>query len=62
MNLYNLIFGFLMSLFIMNSYGAERVLLFIGDSLTEGYGVEKSESYPQLIQNKLDQKYGAGKF
>ncbi|PIP94252.1 MAG: arylesterase [Bdellovibrio sp. CG12_big_fil_rev_8_21_14_0_65_39_13] len=55
-------FGFLMSLFIMNSYGAERVLLFIGDSLTEGYGVEKSESYPQLIQNKLDQKYGAGKF
>jgi len=51
-----------MSIFVLNSYAAERVLLFIGDSLTEGYGVEKSESYPQLIQSKLDQKFGVGTF
>jgi len=62
MKLYNLICGFLMSIFVLNSYAAERVLLFIGDSLTEGYGVEKSESYPQLIQSKLDQKFGVGTF
>ena len=41
-------------------YGAvEDKILIIGDSLTEGYKVEKSESWPSLVQKKLnqDQKY-----
>lgn len=31
----------------------QQSLVIIGDSLTEGYGVEASQSYPALLQNKL---------
>lgn len=31
-----------------------KVILFFGNSLTAGYGVEGSEAYPTLIQEKLD--------
>lgn len=34
----------------------EQNLVIIGDSLTEGYGVEASQSYPSLLQNKLKAK------
>ena len=34
--------------------GAERTILFFGDSLTAGYGVEKTQAYPALIQDRLD--------
>mgnify|MGYP001800299124 CR=1 FL=1 len=33
----------------------ERVILFFGNSLTAGYGVELSEAFPALIQVKLDE-------
>lgn len=32
-------------------------ILFLGDSLTSGYGVERSEAYPSLISNMLQQDY-----
>jgi acyl-CoA thioesterase-1 len=32
---------------------AATTVLFMGDSLTEGYGVNKKKSYPSLIANKL---------
>jgi acyl-CoA thioesterase-1 len=32
---------------------AQDRIVFIGDSLTEGYGIEKQFSYPQLVQDKL---------
>src|SRR5438132_436161 len=32
-----------------------RVILFVGDGLTEGFGVKPSESYPSLIVGKLAQ-------
>ena len=38
------------------STSASRKIVFIGDSLTEGYGVAREQSYPSLIQNKLNQK------
>lgn len=31
----------------------EKTILFLGDSLTEGYGVLKDESYPELIKSRL---------
>jgi acyl-CoA thioesterase I len=33
-----------------------RVILFLGDSLTAGYGVDPSQAYPALIQQKIDSK------
>ena len=31
-----------------------KTVLFIGDSLTEGYGVPKADSFPSLVQKKFD--------
>ena len=31
-------------------------ILFLGDSITAGYGLEPSQSYPALIQDKIDAK------
>jgi acyl-CoA thioesterase-1 len=33
-----------------------RVVLFLGDSITAGYGLDVSQSYPALIQEKIDTK------
>ncbi len=32
----------------------EKLILFFGDSLTAGYGLELEEAFPALIQNRLD--------
>lgn len=36
---------------------AQSTILFIGDSLTAGYGVKKEDSYPSLIQTQLDNNH-----
>lgn len=33
-----------------------KTILFLGDSLTEGYGVEKEQAYPALIEESLKKK------
>ncbi|MDR5590529.1 arylesterase [Christiangramia sp. SM2212] len=33
---------------------AEQVILFFGNSLTAGYGLEKGEAFPELIQQRID--------
>lgn len=33
-----------------------RVVLFLGDSITAGYGLDISQAYPALIQQKIDAK------
>ena len=33
----------------------QYTVLFLGDSLTEGYGLEEGESFPSLIENKLEE-------
>ena len=33
---------------------SEKVILFFGNSLTAGYGLEPSEAFPALIQQKID--------
>lgn len=34
-----------------------QTILFLGDSLTAGYGVLKNESYPSLVEQKLKEKF-----
>lgn len=34
----------------------ETVIVFIGDSLTQGYGVRAEEAYPELVGNQLREK------
>ena len=33
-----------------------KIVLFLGDSITAGYGLEESQAYPALIQAKIDAK------
>ncbi len=33
---------------------APRVILFLGDSITAGYGLDPSQAFPALIQQKID--------
>ncbi len=35
---------------------APRVILFLGDSITAGYGLEPTQAYPALVQEKIDAK------
>lgn len=47
----------LLALWLVTGLGAAektKTLLFFGDSLTAGYGVDPDESYPTLIQHKID--------
>lgn len=43
------------TLFLFNSNAKKIVIL--GDSLTEGYGVSKENSYPTILEKKLKEKY-----
>jgi acyl-CoA thioesterase-1 len=47
----------LLGLWLVVTLGAAepKTVLFFGDSLTAGYGVEPDEAYPALIQRKIDQ-------
>lgn len=42
---------FIISLQIVNA--KDNTILFLGDSLTEGLGVQKQNAYPQLVQNLM---------
>ena len=46
-----IIFYCLLTLYIFPSYA--KVILFLGDSLTAGYGVNKEASYPQQIKKNV---------
>jgi acyl-CoA thioesterase I len=58
---FNRLFPTLILLFVSVLFTAQNVkaqdqytVLFLGDSLTEGYGLEDGESFPSLIENKLE--------
>lgn len=34
--------------------GEKKTILFFGDSITAGYGLEKEQAFPNLIQEKID--------
>ncbi len=47
-------FGFIISLFCgFNLYAKDVRILFLGDSLTEGFGVQPEQAYPVLVQQKF---------
>lgn len=46
---------FLAALFCSVAFSETKVL-FLGDSLTEGYGVKKENAYPQILENELKGK------
>ena len=35
----------------------KKNIIFFGDSITAGYGLDKDEAFPELFQNKLNHKY-----
>lgn len=46
-------FPFCLSSFGFSAVEAEKKLVVLGDSITEGYGVAKSAAYPTLLEKKL---------
>lgn len=48
-----------MALFTIFSFAtfAQSKIVFLGDSLTEGYGVDREEAYPFLVEKKLEKKF-----
>lgn len=40
---------------VKSSESDTKTILFIGDSLTAGYGIDENQAYPALIQNKLNE-------
>lgn len=42
--------------FLAAATAAPKVVLFLGDSITAGYGLETSQAFPALIQDKIDAK------
>lgn len=39
---------------VADAAGERRVVLFVGTSLTDGYGLEREDAYPALVQEKID--------
>ena len=55
---YGFLWIILFVVFTFNGFlGAQELkILALGDSLTEGYGVEKEEAYPHLLEEALGKK------
>lgn len=39
---------------MINAQDGDKRILFFGDSITAGYGIDKSQAFPALIQQKID--------
>jgi acyl-CoA thioesterase-1 len=46
----------LVAIILIGAAPMPRVVLFLGDSITAGYGLDISQAYPALIQEKIDAK------
>ena len=44
---------FLLIFCLVTEYAYTKTILFLGDSLTEGYGVSRENAYPKIIEKKL---------
>ena len=45
-----------LSLILIGATPTQGVILFLGDSITAGYGLDLEQAYPALIQEKIDAK------
>jgi len=50
------LFAPFMVLLLLGATPAPKNILFLGDSITAGYGLEPGDAYPALIQTKIDAK------
>ena len=50
------LFIFFLFIFVTGAAPQPKLILFLGDSITAGYGLEPSQAYPALIQEKIDAK------
>ena len=41
---------------ILGAAAGERVILVLGDSITAGYGLDLSQAYPELLQQRIDSR------
>ena len=44
---------FLLVFCLVSEFAYAKTILFLGDSLTEGYGVSRENAYPKIIEKKL---------
>ena len=51
-----LFFASVMLIPLLGAAPSPKTILFLGDSITAGYGLEPSDAYPALIQAKIDGK------
>jgi acyl-CoA thioesterase-1 len=54
--LYVSLFLTIFSLLLMGAKNPVPKILILGDSITEGYGIEKEKAFPQLLQNQFGPK------
>jgi len=47
---------FISILLLFFSNASAKTILFLGDSLTEGYGLNKEESYPSLVEKLIEKE------
>lgn len=47
---------FLITLQIVNANDKDKTILFLGDSLTEGLGVNKEDAFPKLVELMIENK------
>lgn len=53
-NVYLVVLLFVSAVSMADSTNSSKRVLFLGDSLTEGYGVEREEAFPSLIKQRLE--------
>jgi len=49
-------FFLLLSIYAFPAHSKPTHILFLGDSLTEGYGIDENKSFPKLVESNLKEK------
>lgn len=49
--------SFLNLIFVFSANAKDQIVVIIGDSLTAGYGIEKSKAYPALLETQFKKQF-----